>query len=203
MDRSILSALAAALSLVVAVAVGGVLLMRIGLTSTRGTRVLARGLHASAGRRRMARWSSKAHARLFSAARGRLLGRWFGAQVLVIETTGRHSGLPRRTPIVYARDGSRFVVTPANAGVDRMPAWWLNLSAAETATVLVGGRRLTVRAVEAEGTDRRRLWQLLLDMSPAIAHYQDLTDRRFPVVVLEPIPAIDGTASDRCRDRAA
>jgi deazaflavin-dependent oxidoreductase (nitroreductase family) len=158
-----------------------------GRSTLSGARVLARGLHASAGRRRMARWSSKAHARLFSATRGRLLGRWFGAPVLVIETTGRHSGLPRRTPIIYARDRDRFVVTPANAGVDRMPAWWLNLSADETATVLVGGRRLAVCAVEAEGTDRERLWQLLLDMSPAIAHYQDFTDRRLPVVVLEPV----------------
>jgi deazaflavin-dependent oxidoreductase (nitroreductase family) len=116
-----------------------------------------------------------------------LLGRWFGAEVLVIETTGRHSGLPRRTPIVYARDGSRWVVTPANAGVDPMPAWWLNLRATGTATIVVGGRRLAVRAAEAEGTERERLWQVLLAMSPAIAHYQDFTDRRFPVVVLEPI----------------
>jgi deazaflavin-dependent oxidoreductase (nitroreductase family) len=112
----------------------------------------------------------------------------------VIETTGRHSGLPRHTPIVYAQDGDHFVVTPANAGVDRMPAWWLNLSAAETATALVGGRRIAVRAVEAEGADRERLWRLLLDMSPAIAQYQSFTDRRFPVVVLEPAPATDGAA---------
>ena len=142
----ILSALAAALSLVVAAAVGGVLLMRVGLTSTRGTRLLACGLHAAASRRRVARWSSKAHARLFNAARGRLLGRWFGAQVLVIETTGRHSGLPRRTPIVYARDGSRFVVTPANAGVDRMPGQLEDgdLSVAPGSNRAVSGKRREV-----------------------------------------------------------
>ena len=190
MGRS-LSALAALLALGAGLAVGGVLLMRFGLRGEVGSRLLARALHASAGRRRMARLSGEAHARVFGAARGRLLGRWFGAPVLVIETTGRHSGLPRRTPIVYAQDGDRFVVTPANAGVDRMPAWWLNLRAAETATALVGGRRVAVRAVEAEGAERERLWRLLLDMSPAIAHYQDFTERRFPVVVLEPPPVTE------------
>jgi deazaflavin-dependent oxidoreductase (nitroreductase family) len=194
-----LSALAAGISLAIAVTVSGVLLMRFGPGGALGARALARGLHASAGRRRIARRSSEVHARLFGASGGRLLGHWFGAPVLVIETLGRRSGLPRRTPIVYARDGDHFVVTPANAGVDRVPAWWLNLRASGTATALVGGRRVAVRAVErAEGAAEQRLWRLLVDMSPAIAHYQTFTDRGFPVVVLEPLPAPDG-APDRAR----
>jgi F420H(2)-dependent quinone reductase len=183
-----LTALALVIVVAAALAFAGVLLLHFGLRGELGSRLLARSLHATAGRSRMARSSSAAHARVFGAGRGRVLGRWFGAPVLVIETTGRHSRLPRRTPIVYARDGERFVVTPANAGADGMPAWWLNLRAAGTATALVGGRRIAVVAVEAEGAERDRLWRLLLDMSPAIAHYQDFTDRRFPVVVLDPQP---------------
>jgi F420H(2)-dependent quinone reductase len=184
--------MAVTIGVVAVIAVGGALLMRFGLRGDVGSRMLARALHASAGRRRMARLSGAAHARVFGAARGRLLGRWFGAPVLVIETTGRRSGLPRRTPIVYASDGDRFVVTPANAGSDRMPAWWLNLRVAQTATAVVAGRRVAVRAVEAEGAERERLWRLLLAMSPAIAHYQDFTEGRFPVVVLEPPPVTEG-----------
>ena len=183
-----MTAPAAAIALAGAAALAGLLLMRFGVRGALGSRVLARGLHASAGRRRMARLSSAAHARVFAAAHGRVLDRWFGAPVLVIETTGRRSGLPRRTPIVYARDGERFVVTPANAGADPMPAWWLNLRATSAATALVGGRWLAVRAVEAEGAERERLWRVLVDMSPAIAHHQDFTKRRFPVVVLIPSP---------------
>jgi len=168
--------------------------MRFGLRGEIGARVLARVLHASASQRPIALLSGQAHARVFGAARGRLLGRWFGAPVLVIETIGRHSGLPRRTPIVYAADGELFVVTPANAGADQTPAWWLNLCAMRMATVVVGGRRVAVRALEAEGAERERLWRVLVAMSPAIARYQDFTDRRFPVVVLDPRPVIEGAA---------
>jgi deazaflavin-dependent oxidoreductase (nitroreductase family) len=128
------------------------------------------------------------HARLYRRTGGRRGGRWIGgAPVMVIETIGRRSGETRATPIVYARDGERFVVTPANAGARRTPAWWLNLRDAGKAKIFVRDRELAVRATAAEGEERERLWGVLREVVPAIDDYGAFTEREFPIVVLEPL----------------
>ena len=147
----------------------------------RVARFLNRGARFQRGQ---AVWT-RIHVWLFRRTRGRVLGRWVGSPVLVLETRGRHSGKHRATPIIYARDGDDLVVTPANAGVDRVPAWWLNLQDAGGAVAVVGGERRRVRPRIVEGEERERLWRLLARQSPSIDHYPTFTDREFPVIRLE------------------
>jgi hypothetical protein len=66
------------------------------------------------------------HAALFLLTRGRVLSRWFGNPILVLETVGRRTGTRRLTPLVYLPHRDDFAVVPANAGTHRPPAWWLN-----------------------------------------------------------------------------
>ena len=136
---------------------------------------------------RLQRRATRMHTRLYRRTGGRRGGRWInGAPVMVIETTGRKTGKPRATPVVYARDGDRYVVTPANAGARRTPAWWLNLRKHPEATIHVRDSTLRVRATAAEGAERERLWGVLREVVPSIDDYVGFTDREFPVVVLEP-----------------
>jgi F420H(2)-dependent quinone reductase len=128
---------------------------------------------------------SRFHARLFSSSEGRLGGRWLGAPVLVIETVGRRSGRRRTTPVIYIPDGEGFVVTPANAGAERTPDWWLNLREAGEATAIVDGRRLRVRPRVIEGEEREWLWRRF-SRQAALDDYRSFTEREFPIVVLEP-----------------
>ena len=127
-----------------------------------------------------------AHVAVFRLTRGRLMKRWFGSPVLVIETLGRRTGRRRRTTVTYCPAEGGYVVAPINAGSDRTPAWWLNLREARNATILVGGRRLDVRAREAAGDERERLWEAYARQAPILRDFRDFTDRDVPVVVLEP-----------------
>jgi protein-S-isoprenylcysteine O-methyltransferase Ste14 len=43
-----------------------------------------------------------------------------------------------------------------------------------------------VRARDAEGEERERLWRALADLYPGYDRYARKTSRRIPVVVLEP-----------------
>ncbi|MEU4528202.1 nitroreductase/quinone reductase family protein [Micromonospora ureilytica] len=90
---------------------------------------------------------------------------------LVITTTGRRSGKPRSNPVVYVPDGDAYVVIGSNWGQTHHPAWALNLLADPAAQVDVKGRRLAVRAERASGTERERLWQLLVTEWPAYRSY--------------------------------
>jgi deazaflavin-dependent oxidoreductase (nitroreductase family) len=131
---------------------------------------------------------ARAHAGLYRRTGGRWGRRWFaGAPVMVLQTTGRRSGRIRSTPVLYLRDGDRFVVMAANAGADRTPAWWLNLQSAGTGEVTLGRRRITITPREVTGEEKIRLLRAFIHMYPQAECYQDFTDRDIPLISLEPV----------------
>ncbi len=132
---------------------------------------------------RAMRWFGAAHALLLHRSAGRAGSRWFGAGVLALETVGRRSGARRMAAVVFVPDGDNLVVVPANAG-GRSPAWWLNLQAAGGGIAHLAHERRPVRAREADGPERERLWRRHAAVAP-VDHYEHRSSRLIPVVVLE------------------
>jgi deazaflavin-dependent oxidoreductase (nitroreductase family) len=109
----------------------------------------------------------------------------FDSPVLVLVTTGRKSGKRRETPLLYLEDGGVVAVIASNGGTANHPAWFLNLMSRPEAEVrLADGRAFRVRAEEARGEEKRKLWERAVSMYPAYEDYQRRTDRGIPVVVL-------------------
>jgi|SRR5215203_5972676 len=128
----------------------------------------------------------KLHRFVYRASGGRVGTVIGGAPVLLLTATGRRSGEPRSVTLTYLEDGGRFVVVASNAGEDRHPAWWLNLKEHPDATVQIGGTTTRVRAAEAVGEERQRLWEEITRRDPAYEEYRRRTNRLIPVVVLQP-----------------
>ena len=105
---------------------------------------------------------------------------------LLLTTTGRKSGQPRSTGLLYMRDGDDLVVVASNLASERAPAWWLNLQADPSAEVRIKRERRQVRAREATPEERERLWSQLVDIYSDFAEYERRMDRHIPVVLLEP-----------------
>jgi deazaflavin-dependent oxidoreductase (nitroreductase family) len=131
-------------------------------------------------------WATRLHSSVYRASGGRVGGRLVGSPVLLLITKGRRSGKERTTPLLYLEDGGNFVIVASNGGTPGHPAWWLNLTANPEATVEIAGEKVRVRAEEAEGEEKRRLWARLVEMYPSYAGYQRKTDREIPVGVLRP-----------------
>jgi deazaflavin-dependent oxidoreductase (nitroreductase family) len=131
---------------------------------------------------------SRLHAWLHEASGGRIGNRFItqGAPVLFLETVGRRSGRPRTSPLIYATDGDRYVIAASNAGAAPVPAWFHNLTAAGSAEVRVGRRRMRVTAEVAEGAERERLWAALGEVYDGYEDYAGWSEREIPVVVLTP-----------------
>ncbi len=105
--------------------------------------------------------------------------------MLALTTTGRRSGARRSTAIGYLEDGDDIVLVASNAGLDRPPAWWLNLRENPSAEVDLGGERRAVSAREASDEERERLWPRLLEQFEGFESYASYTRREIPIVVLE------------------
>jgi deazaflavin-dependent oxidoreductase (nitroreductase family) len=125
------------------------------------------------------------HNALYRLSGGKVGGRMGKAPVLLLTVTGRKSGKRRTTPLLYSRDGENLVVIASVGGAPRHPAWYLNLQGRE-AEVQVGRERRRVRARDADGEERDRLWAQMVGLYPPYEAYQRKTTRRIPVVVLEP-----------------
>jgi deazaflavin-dependent oxidoreductase (nitroreductase family) len=104
-----------------------------------------------------------------------------------LTTTGRRTGKPREVPLYAWEDGARLVVVGSSAGRPRDPHWAQNLRAEPRATVTRGTASQPVQASEATGTERTRLWKLVVARFPLYETYQGQTERTIPLFVLEPV----------------
>jgi deazaflavin-dependent oxidoreductase (nitroreductase family) len=127
------------------------------------------------------------HRRLYKATAGKIGGSIGGNPVLLLTTTGRKSGEPRTVALAHLAASEKWVVIASFAGQPRHPGWWLNLLENPVGKVQKGTTITDVRARETEGEERERLWKAICEQEQGFADYQSWTERRIPVVVLDPI----------------
>ena len=135
--------------------------------------------------------TGRLHACVYRKTGGRIGHRTGHITNLLLTTTGRKSGAPRTVTLAYMADGDTHVVVASNGGADRHPVWWLNLQKNPRAQVQVGDRLLTVEAAEADSAERARLWPQLKSYNPFYGQYEQITERRIPVVILRPVRSGD------------
>ena len=122
----------------------------------------------------------------FRANQGVVGGPFEGATLLLLHHVGARSGKDRINPLVYNRDGDRYVVFASKAGAPTNPDWYHNLKANPNITIEVGTDTIEVVASEASGEERDRLFDAQVQRSPQFGDYQSKTDRVIPVIVLTP-----------------
>ena len=106
--------------------------------------------------------------------------------MLLLDHIGAKSGKVRTTPLAYLRDGENVVLVASKGGHPRNPAWFHNLMATPDTTIQVGSERRAVHARLAAGEERARLWDEVVELYGGFGDYQERTDRKIPLVVLEP-----------------
>jgi deazaflavin-dependent oxidoreductase (nitroreductase family) len=126
------------------------------------------------------------HIRAYRESDGEVGYLWNGAPTLLLTTTGRRSGEPRTSALIFGRDGDDYLVVASMGGAPQHPSWYLNLTADPKAEIQVRGDRLAVEARTAADDEKARLWQIVTEVWPNYDVYQTRTDRAIPVVVLTP-----------------
>ena len=132
------------------------------------------------------RFFTATHLFIYRLSGGRVGGVVRGLHVLLLTTMGRKSGKPRTTPLGYFKQDDGYVITASNSGSDHHPGWYYNLKSNSLAGIQIKNHYITVRAEEATGEERIRLWNELIQNSPGYADYQKRTTREIPLVILRP-----------------
>jgi deazaflavin-dependent oxidoreductase (nitroreductase family) len=125
------------------------------------------------------------HVERYRATDGAEGHEWQGTQTLLLTTTGRKSGEPRTTPLIYAPAGDSYAIVASRGGSDEPPAWYLNLSENPEVEVQVMADRFKARARTASAEEKPALWKKMVAEWPSYDEYQRKTDREIPVVLLE------------------
>ena len=134
----------------------------------------------------------RVHRGLYKLSGGRFLWtpankRGWGAMRMT--AVGRRSGQERSVILGYLEDGDDLVVVAMNGWDEGHPAWWLNLQANPDASVrLADGEVRPVRAHEAVGEERDRLWQRWVDVESTEAHFAEKRATATPVVFFSQRP---------------
>jgi hypothetical protein len=79
--------------------------------------------------------------------------------IALLTTTGRKTGEPRVSPLLYLRDGER---------------------------VQIKNEVLDLTARDATDEERARYWPKLVKMYPTFEDYQSWTDRTIPIIICDP-----------------
>ena len=112
-------------------------------------------------------------------------GPFQGRDVLIITTKGAKSGEVRENPLVYTRDGEKYVIIASKGGAPTNPHWFHNLVAHPEVTIEILGEKFKARAHVAGDNDYERLYQHHASINPGFNDYRQKTSRKIPVVLLE------------------
>jgi deazaflavin-dependent oxidoreductase (nitroreductase family) len=126
------------------------------------------------------------HIRRYQETDGEVGYLWNGAPILLLTTTGRRSGEPRTSALIFGRDRDDYLIVASMGGAPRHPQWYHNLTANPAAEIQVLADHLPVRARTAGDEDKARLWKIMTEVWPNYDTYQTRTTRTIPVVVLSP-----------------
>ena len=110
------------------------------------------------------------------------------SDVVILTTRGRRSGQLRSTTLLYfERSGQRYVVA-SFAGLDRHPAWYLNLLADPHVIEGLRGRETPCVARVLGPNEGADMWPFLDEAYPGFRRYRRRTERDIPIVQLVPEP---------------
>ena len=121
----------------------------------------------------------------FHENEGKVGGPFAGAPMILVTHTGAKSGTQRTNPLVYAKDGDRYLIFGSKGGSTKHPDWYRNLVANPNATVEIGTEKFDVVAEVLTGAERDRLYNKQAKIMPQFAEYQAKAGRTIPVVALK------------------
>jgi deazaflavin-dependent oxidoreductase (nitroreductase family) len=121
----------------------------------------------------------------FRTNEGRVGGRFDGADLLLLTTTGAKSGQPRLSPLAYFTIHGKVIIVGSKGGAPKHPDWVHNLRANPRAHVEVGTAEYDVIARELPSAERDETYPKIVALRSEFGEYQNRTSRVIPLFELQ------------------
>jgi F420H(2)-dependent quinone reductase len=109
-----------------------------------------------------------------------------GKPCIILWTRGRKSGKVRKTPLMRVEHDGTYAVVASMGGAPMHPVWYLNLEANSDVALQDGPTVHDLRARVVTGDEKAEWWKRATEVWPAYDDYQASTERKIPLIVLEP-----------------
>jgi len=126
---------------------------------------------------------------LYRLTGGRVMTGWVVVDMLLITTSGRKTGRPFTTPVVFVCHGEDILLVATNGGKPGQPQWFRNVRANADARLGIRGSERDYRARIASADEHRELWPVLVKRNPSYLTYRERKGQDLPIVVLSVLDA--------------
>lgn len=109
-----------------------------------------------------------------------------GSPVVLITYRGRRTGTLRRLPCMRVEHDGSYACVASRGGAPENPGWYTSLRDEPHVELQDGTLTRHYVAREVDGEERAAWWERAVAAYPDYAGYQQRTDRKIPVFVLEP-----------------
>jgi deazaflavin-dependent oxidoreductase (nitroreductase family) len=120
----------------------------------------------------------------FRENKGRVGGPFAGVDLVLLTTTGAHSGVKRTNPLACVHYEGQLHVIAAHRGAPRHPGWYFNLVADPEVEVETGVETFPARAQVLADGERQEVWDCHAVLHPEFEGYAAKAGREIPVVRL-------------------
>ena len=122
------------------------------------------------------------HKVLYKLSGGKYGARMGWIDVALVTTTGRKSGKARTVPIACYPYRDSVAVSASNSGMERHPAWYLNMQANPRVSVQLGREHFEAVAEDVPAEGRESLWQSVVKINKHQGEYLAAVQREIPLV---------------------
>ena len=116
---------------------------------------------------------------------GKVGGMFEGMPMVLLTVKGAKSGKTYTTPLVYSKDGARYVLIASMAGAPNNPDWYHNIHTNPNVSLEIGAERFAAKATVTSGEERERFYNAQAAIMPIFNDYRKKTTRQIPVIALE------------------
>ena len=110
-----------------------------------------------------------------------------GLPVIIVTMRGNRSGKVRKIALMRVEHDGQYALVASKGGAPQHPVWYHNLKAHPDEVIIQDGPvPFPARVRELTGAERAEWWARAVAAYPSYADYQEKTDRRIPIVLVEP-----------------
>ncbi len=117
---------------------------------------------------------------------GRLMGKFQGRPVVLIEMKGAKSGKKRTIPLMYVPHKDGVIIVGSQGGAPKSPIWVKNIQANSDIVAQFMGKRMELVARQVDDAEKEELWPTCVEHYHEFADYRARTDRNIPVFDCQP-----------------